>query len=152
MPSKYRIRPRTTQRILSREPLSLFPDALRPCSVCRQSFPRTEFYPDKSVRDGLHSACRKCANEKVKRWRRNYLYGLTPGDFDRLVAEQDNKCACCGRDMGDGRNRHLDHCHDTNRVRALLCRQCNIGIAMAQHDTDRLRQMIAYLERFAVSD
>jgi uncharacterized CHY-type Zn-finger protein len=148
MPSKYRIRPRKTQRILSREPLSLFPETLRFCSACRQLLPRTAFNSDRSVSDGLHSACRKCANEKVKLFRRNYIYGLTPGEFDRMVAEQNNRCASCGDEMGEGKRRHIDHCHDTGKIRALLCGRCNVGIAMAKHDTTRLRQMIAYLERF----
>ena len=147
MPSKHRIRPRKTQRILSREALSLFPDAPRICAKCRGWFPRTEFYADKSVKDGLSSWCRYCRTASAILGRKKYLYGLEPAEFERMVAEQDNRCACCGDNMGHGKLRCVDHCHDTEKIRALLCTPCNVGIAMAKHDPERLRQMIAYLEK-----
>lgn len=149
MPSKYRIRPRSTQRITSREPLGLFPDTPRICAKCRRGLPRTEFYADKSVKDGLNSSCRECRTAAAIKQRKKFLYGLASDDFDRMVSEQDNRCACCGDDMGQGRLRCVDHCHDTGKIRALLCSRCNAGIGMAKHDPKRLRQMISYLERHA---
>jgi Autographiviridae endonuclease VII len=52
-------------------------------------------------------------------------YGITLERFDELVREQNNRCAICEVDLGDGRRRQIDHDHATKRVRALLCPGCN---------------------------
>ena len=40
----------------------------------------------------------------------------------------------------------VDHCHDTNRVRGLLCTNCNVAIGHMKDDVERLRAAISYLE------
>jgi len=44
-----------------------------------------------------------------------------------LLPKQDGKCPLCGRDLFAilPRNRCIDHCHKTGRIRAVLCRNCN---------------------------
>lgn len=40
----------------------------------------------------------------------------------------------------------VDHCHDTGKVRGLLCFNCNVGIGSLQDDIEMLRKAIKYLE------
>lgn len=56
-----------------------------------------------------------------------HRYGLEPEEYLQMIAEQDNKCACCGKEGGDRRGSKLvvDHDHSTNKVRKLLCNRCN---------------------------
>ena len=42
--------------------------------------------------------------------------------------------------------RHVDHCHQTGRVRGVLCFNCNSAIGKLGDDPDTLRRAIAYLE------
>ena len=49
-------------------------------------------------------------------------YGLTPEDVDRMFAEQGGLCAICREAPAV---QHVDHDHATNRVRGLLCFNCN---------------------------
>lgn len=60
-----------------------------------------------------------------KRHARNLAkFGLTPADYERLLAHQGAVCAICGG--VDGRRRlNVDHDHATGEVRGLLCSGCN---------------------------
>lgn len=72
-------------------------------------------------------------------------YGITPEEFDRMLDEQGGHCATCP-ETGP---LQVDHCHDTGRVRGLLCRACNSTLGHARDDVPRLRALIAYLEASA---
>ena len=39
-----------------------------------------------------------------------------------------------------------DHSHKTNKVRDLLCSQCNLGLGHAKDSIDLLNKAIKYLE------
>ncbi|WP_335755288.1 endonuclease VII domain-containing protein [Streptomyces niveus] len=41
---------------------------------------------------------------------------------------------------------HVDHCHETGRVRGVLCFNCNSAIGKLGDDPDTLRRATAYLE------
>lgn len=74
-------------------------------------------------------------------------YGLTLEDYDRMLAEQNGGCAICATATPGGPGRfHVDHCHNTGRVRGLLCCNCNRGIGALKDDPARLRLAIGYLE------
>jgi len=36
-----------------------------------------------------------------------------------------NNCECCGNQYVNKRDKHLDHCHKTGKIRNILCRNCN---------------------------
>lgn len=61
---------------------------------------------------------------------RNRTYGVTPEEVRMLMAIQGGRCAVCLRTFtvpGDENpvTQCVDHCHETRRVRGLLCRMCN---------------------------
>lgn len=58
--------------------------------------------------------------------RRFGIYGLSLDDLIALYEFQGGKCAICRLAIEMlGKQTHLDHCHESNRIRALLCRHCN---------------------------
>ncbi len=149
---------RQRRRKSSREPLSLFPDAPRWCSSCERQLPPGSFNKDEKNRDGLHSYCRECrgaakksayqANPQAHAIRHvTRTYGIKPEQFAAMVKAQGNACAICSNDMGKGKGRHVDHCHTTGRVRALLCSHCNVAIGYARDDPALLRAMADYVEQ-----
>lgn len=51
-------------------------------------------------------------------------YNLTHESFQKMLSDQEGKCAICK--VLFGKKINIDHCHDTGRVRGLLCNSCNI--------------------------
>ena len=52
-------------------------------------------------------------------------YGHSPKNYEQLIQSCGNKCAVCGLPFGNARKPHVDHCHNTNVVRGVLCGACN---------------------------
>ncbi len=83
------------------------------------------------------------------------VYDLTLEDYERLLKEQDGKCAICPTqlillDGNEGRNQkrlHVDHCHETNKVRGLLCPNCNLMLGHAKDSVTTLLAAAQYLVR-----
>lgn len=76
--------------------------------------------------------------QKLKR-----RYGLTQADYDTMLAEQGGVCWICGT----GGKLHVDHDHDTGKVRGLLCPDCNVGLGYFKDSPVALRRAAAYLNR-----
>ncbi|MBE7186743.1 endonuclease VII domain-containing protein, partial [Jatrophihabitans endophyticus] len=90
-----------------------------------------EFPRNKSQKSGLGTYCKPCHNRIVEENRarhggsRNYhlrrRYGITAKHADQMLAEQNGVCAICL----EAPAAHVDHDHETGRVRGLLCFNCN---------------------------
>lgn len=86
--------------------------------------------------------------DRMRDYLLKYTYGVEVGTYERLLKEQDARCACCHTDRPGGRGRfHLDHCHQTGAVRGLLCFDCNVGIGKLGDSVEGLQRAISYLER-----
>lgn len=42
----------------------------------------------------------------------------------------------------------IDHCHDTNKVRGILCRTCNFGIGNFKESLSNIESAVNYLRKF----
>lgn len=84
---------------------------------------------------------------RMQMLRRNY--GMTPDDYDAMVAEQSNQCLICSVNGESERNHRLviDHCHASGKVRGLLCNKCNLLLGHADDTIDRLERAILYLKQ-----
>lgn len=72
-------------------------------------------------------------------------YGMTQDEAERM---RERGCDICGEKNGDsGRwgNLHIDHDHETGKVRGVLCHSCNVLIGHAEDDPARLEAAAAYL-------
>lgn len=76
-------------------------------------------------------------------------YGIEPEMFMALLYLQDRRCAICRVEFV--RTPHIDHCHETGRVRGLLCGQCNTGLGMFEDSVARMNVAIKYLLNTEVS-
>lgn len=71
-------------------------------------------------------------------------YGLTQATYLELLESQGNACALCYRRPETTRF-HVDHCHKTNRVRGILCHQCNWYLGTVDEDITILDRIKIYL-------
>lgn len=87
---------------------------------------------------------------KAKR-RRNRVFGkykITMSQYEELSRKQSGKCAICFASPEDIRYGVLciDHCHRTNKVRGLLCIECNTGLGRFEDKLQILCNAIHYLK------
>lgn len=85
--------------------------------------------------------------EKVLNKRYQERYGISYSEYKARLIVQNFKCLICGVDQKDSRQKKLvvDHCHDTNEVRGLLCHNCNCGLGHFTDDVKKLQNAINYL-------
>ena len=66
-------------------------------------------------------------------------YGITVDDYEKLLETQNGVCAICQQPPNNNPKRRqprvrpqrllvVDHCHETGKVRGLLCNRCNTGL------------------------
>ncbi len=76
------------------------------------------------------------------------LYNITPEQLEQMKIAQDNLCAICGQSFVSKYGMHIDHSHSTGKVRALLCRHCNIAIGMFKDNFLVIEKALAYLKKW----
>lgn len=77
-------------------------------------------------------------------------YGITLEDYNNLLEQQDNKCAICLSDNPKIRTAtsfYIDHCHETLKVRGLLCQACNSALGLFEDKIENLQKAIEYLNK-----
>lgn len=75
----------------------------------------------------------------------NY-YNFKIKDFNDLFEKQDGKCAICGMHQNDLPYRlRVDHNHETNIVRGLLCTSCNIVLG---HHGDERSELGKHIKKY----
>jgi len=82
-------------------------------------------------------------------------YGVTVEQYERMSEQQNGVCAICSKPEtrvahgGFGvRPLSVDHCHDSLKVRGLLCSHCNTALGLMNDDAELLRKAAAYLEKY----
>lgn len=79
---------------------------------------------------------------RVRAIHRRYLYRIEPEQFQARLNAQDGMCKICQVRPAV----HLDHNHDTNSPRGILCGDCNRALGLFRENKNFLANAIKYLE------
>ena len=107
------------------------------CKACRNVRER-DMYRRRSRKNAklraLRLKCKQCNTDLVTVMNAYY--------------QQAGRCAICGIDIEKppSKHTHLDHCHDSNNFRGLLCVNCNVGLGHFKDNIATLQKAIKYLE------
>jgi hypothetical protein len=85
--------------------------------------------------------CRECRNVKL----RADTYGLSLDEVRELMRR--STCESCGNAFVGTKDMHIDHCHDSGRVRGLLCGGCNTALGLLQESPERIAALLVYLNQ-----
>lgn len=125
---------------------------MKTCCRCKLEKPLSDFYRDARNADGARSECRACSAAgkkatydpaKQRAYRLNLIYGISVEEFTEQARRQNNKCAVCLTDLFVGVENHLDssapvvdHDHDHDSLRGILCQDCNRNLGKAGDSLD----------------
>jgi hypothetical protein len=136
------------------------------CPDCLQYKSIDEFYRRAASPDGHMDICKKCDGERNRRYRAvskakslspeyarekmlRIKYGITVTEYDRKYNEQNGCCAICGIHQSEFVKRFsVDHNHETNENRGLLCSNCNRGLGLLGDNIENLKNAVAYYEKW----
>ena len=119
------------------------------CSLCQKVKLISEFKKNKKSKGGRVNQCRACSREyarlnkdrsKIVRAMRNY--NITEQEATELYTI--TTCGICGEAK---EKMCIDHCHDTGKIRGILCNECNAGIGMLKDNAELLRRGVVWLEK-----
>ena len=127
------------------------------CRACRLAKPISEFAKNPTGVHGVRGTCKGCRPKDTPLTIRGrnvrYRYGIELDDFVAMYEDQGGKCAICFAEVDlyapEDRKAdvaHVDHCHTTGKIRALLCHQCNVGIGAFKEDRSILENAIQYIK------
>jgi len=81
-------------------------------------------------------------------------FGISLKEYNEMLLSQGSVCLLCGNQetMIDNRTGNIkqlsvDHCHDSNIVRGLLCNCCNVGLGYFKDNIKTLELAIDYLKQ-----
>ena len=75
-------------------------------------------------------------------------YGITVEEYDEMLARAENKCEICGVHQKDLKKKLvIDHCHDTGKLRGMLCHACNLAIGKLGDSYEKVKRATDYLKK-----
>lgn len=71
-------------------------------------------------------------------------FNITPEQYLEMESKQQGVCSICKKKCS--RKLAVDHNHQTNKLRGLLCNSCNRGLGYFKDNLENLQQAINYLK------
>ena len=119
---------------------------MKHCSTCNTEKALTEFHKRtlRSGKIGHQSKCKACSTKSRKQYYKphskiKYQLGLSWEQVQEVTSP--GKCEVCGSTD----RLCIDHDHQTDEVRGLLCHNCNTALGLVGDNVETLSKLITYL-------
>jgi Recombination endonuclease VII len=147
---------------------------MKRCNKCGTSKELAQFHKHRGYRDGHISVCKACRrdyndsvrdrrNEWVRGWRKQNPdkqqtyrlktdYGISFEEYTEILAQQGGVCKICRQPEqlktknGKVKLLAVDHDHETDKIRGIICNGCNRAIGYIFNDPSIARAIAEYLE------
>ena len=116
------------------------------CKTCKVNKSINNFDKNKLSTNGYGSYCEKYSKTKSRKFKIN-KYRITPEEYYEMLVSQDYKCSICFKEQEISKPLRIDYCHKTNKVRGLLCNNCNVALGLFQDNPHILVTALIYLEQ-----
>lgn len=139
------------------------PAKVKLCARCKVLKPLEEFYGGANgVAEAKQSYCKVCMAAVAREAHLKWTYGLTPKGYEERLAKQGGTCALCpatttghqpsARGRGPKGRLQVEHNHETDVVRGLVCQCCNDEVAQVEAmlrmslPPERMQEIVEYLK------
>ena len=135
------------------------------CKLCKiGKDPVKDFYIRNVEKGTRRAVCKKCLNSNQynylrrncknrRNWCLKHFYGVDLNWYNETFEEQEGRCAACYKHQSElEKALAVDHCHQSKKVRGLLCSNCNSALGMSHDSIKTLLNLVKYLEKHSKSD
>ena len=114
------------------------------CTKCKVEKEATPVYfpLHNKKKNGLDSWCRSCRGNYRSEIRRGRYRSMGCDDATIKQLLNSEQCDICNTTTS---KLVIDHCHETNKVRGVLCNECNMGLGKFKDDPRLLEFAQVYL-------
>jgi hypothetical protein len=146
-------------------------NGLKYCPGCKTKKIISSYYTNKASASGVDFYCIKCKKtqadinydpkkraryyknlnkEELKNKQLQRKFGISLEYYNQMLVEQNYKCDCCKKNVKDNKKLlAVDHCHKTNKIRGLLCNNCNAALGFIKEDIEIAQNLINYIIKYS---
>ena len=132
---------------------------LKHCNGCDTDKPLSDFHRRYERPIGYRSKCKECCNINRKKhyeadkksgklketiWKRSNI-NITYEEYVEKYNKLEGKCEICGDEYDV---LCVDHNHETEEIRGLLCTQCNLSIEGFKESPNIMKNAIKYITKY----
>ena len=131
---------------------------MKTCNRCKKDKKLEDFFKSKKTKSGYKTTCKICEKQgATNKYSSEYFknkdlirkYNITLDEYKVMLKQQKHSCKICGvHEKHCDRSLAVDHCHETNNVRGLLCAKCNIGLGYFRDRQEFLLKAVEYLDEY----
>lgn len=110
------------------------------CKYCEQSF----------IDDSRFNSMTHCSKKCVSNTASAKRYDIS--NREHMILFKVTKCEICEREFSNHRDKCIDHCHVSGRVRGLICQRCNRALGYFGDTLEGISKVKLYLSRSFLLD